>query len=162
VTHATGQDPEGNLTITLDRDHRVVGFVVNRADAVRTPEALEASARRAYRAALVAQVREGRGASSGDRVRTAVATPAQVVPRSTALLQRHRVRSETSLHGRRTRQHTPEVGQSDNLCVRVELVPASPRGVIDADPGWLRQATSSQVSQSVQQAFARAYDRRER
>jgi len=161
VNDATGQDPDGNLTVTVDRDHRVVGFVVNRADAVRTPEALEASARRAYRAALVAQVREGGRVSSGDRVRTAVATPAQVVPRSAALLQRHRIRSESSLHGR-SRQRNPEVGRSHNLCVRVELVPASSRGVIDADPGWLRQASASQVSQSVQQAFTRAYDRRER
>lgn len=157
---ATGQDPNGNLSVTIDRGNRVVGFVVHRTDAVRSPAALEAAARSAYRAALVAQVRDGDPVSSSDQVRTAAATPARLVPRSATLLQRHRIRGETTLRDQRTRRPAPEVGESDNQCVRVELVPASSRGVIDADPGWLRQATASQVSQSVQQAFARAYDRR--
>lgn len=162
VDDVTGQDPDGNLSVTVDRGHRVVRFVVNRAEGVRTPAELETSARRAYRSALIAQVRDGEQPLSGQSPRTAVATPAMRVPRSRELLERHRIRGETAQSGERRQRTGAEAGHSDNNCVQVQLVTASSRGVIDADPGWLRQATASQVSQSVQQAFARAYEERDR
>jgi hypothetical protein len=160
VDDATGQDPDGTLSVTVGPTNRVVRIEVHRADAVRTPEALEAVARLAYRSALVAQVRDT-PVTPQPGPRTAVATLARAVPLDLSQYESHQIRGQVKRSGG-PRRPVAEVGHSDNGCVWVELVPASSRGVIGADPGWLSQATASQIGQSVHQAFERAYEERDR
>jgi hypothetical protein len=53
-------------------------------------------------------------------------------------------------------------GESDNRCVSVTLDAGGSAGQVVSDPGWLVQATPSQLSTSVTEAFDSAYRKRDR
>lgn len=155
--------PSSPVTVTVTPSHRVAGLTVHEADAVRTPPALDAAVQQAHRraAAEAATSTPLPARPNADRPRP-VATGPTRISRRQELLDRHRIRIETTAGGRRPRGPRPAVGVSDNECVRVELLPGSSRGVVDSDPGWLSQATASQIGQAIAQAFSRAYDERDR
>ncbi len=152
-----------DVSLTLDQDHRVVAVDLHRVDAVRTPAALDEAVQRAYRQAVVEQSRDLAPASAPEGRRPqAVATTPRRIPRSAELLGRHRIRNDVRAAGGPTGRPRDGVGVSRNGCVRVVLLPASPRGGVEADPGWLSQATATHISQAVQEAFRAAYDEKDR
>ena len=155
--------PDSPVSVTVTPSHRVGDLTVHAPDAVRTPAALDAAVQQAHRRAVVAATSVSPVSGQQTDARPVPkATGATLISRRQDLLDRHRIRVETTAGGRRPRRPGPALGVSDNECVRVELLPGSSRGVVDADPGWLSQATASQIGQAVGQAFHHAYDERDR
>lgn len=154
---STGASPDGSVSVTIDPMLRVVAVQVHAADGLRTDASLNEALASAYRNALATRVTPSPDPAPGAprpvarRVRrvSARATPEQ--------LERHQVRHQPRPAARRS---GPVTGISDNHCVTVTLGPASPRGVVTADPGWLSQTTAPRLSGALTEAFLDAYSRR--
>lgn len=151
------------LRIEIDDTRRVTGVVVRDADAVATPEALDAAVAAGYSEALA----EAAASRRVDRPRTgarpvAVATLIEKAPPPPGSYDRHRIREE-GRHTRALRRGEPgtAVGISTNECVTVRLRPASSFGSVESDAGWLRTARPDSIERAVTEAFAAAYDRRD-
>lgn len=150
-----------SVRVAIDDRNRLTHAHVLRADDVRTPETLDAAVTAAYRAALAGR-RTATGAERRERP-VARATHVTAPPLTVGSYDRHQVREATRAE-RTTHRGNPGAvtGRSDNECVTVTLRPASSAGQVDADPGWLRTATSTAVSRAVTEAFAAAYAERDR
>lgn len=154
-------NPGDSVRITIDGSNRVTHVHVLDADAVSTPEALDDAVQQAYRAALAAR-RTPADATRRERpvARTIRLTAPALTP---GAYDRHQVREATRVE-RTAPRGTPGtvVARSDNECVTVTLLPASSRGHVAADPGWLRTARSEAISRAVTEAFTTAYAERDR
>lgn len=156
---AEASDPTRSVVVSIDADNRLVGLVVNRVDAIRTPADLTTAVSTAHRIAVV----QGYVAAT-----PALRAGARPVARSTIrrpvhrpeLLDRHEVRAESRAEGRPSRPVGPVTGASDNDCVWVELALAQPIGVLGAEPGWLANAAAHHIAAAVVQAFGQAYQER--
>ena len=157
---STGQDPAGAVTVTVDAVLRVVAVDVHRADAVRDPAALRETIDAAYGAAVAARLPR---AEAVTRTGPPVARGLRLdVRRPTAeQLAAHRLRRQGAAEEPRGPRTTAATGVSDNDCLTVTLPPAGPRGLVDADPGWLAQAPASKIRAALVQAFAAAYTERD-
>lgn len=155
---AEAADPTRSVTVSIDADNRLVGMVVNRADGVRTPAALAKAVSTAHRIAVVETYVAATPASPTAPRPVARSSVRRPVHRP-ELLDRHEVRAESRAGGRAS-PVGPASGTSDNGCVWVELVIAQPAGVLDAEPGWLANATAHNIAAAVVQAFRRAYQER--
>jgi len=157
---AEASDPTGALTVWVDARGRLVRLDVLRPDDVRIVEDLRAAVSAAHRAAAVrAALRDQEPARSPHRRPVAVATPARPVHRR-ELLDRHQIRGEVHATRRAGAVRRSARGTSANGCVSVELLPAQPYAVLDADQGWLGQANATQIAHAVSEAFALAYQER--
>lgn len=69
----------------------------------------------------------------------------------------------STLHPHRfdTSDFGPTTGVSENNCVTVVLDIASSHGTVDADPGWLSQASRTNVGRAITEAFHDAYRKRD-
>jgi hypothetical protein len=158
----TQTDLGDSVRVALDPPNRVAHVHVLRADAVTTPAELDAAVAAAYRVALAERRRTPNGAARRERpvARSIRLTVPALTPGS---YDRHRVREATRAERASRRGNPGEVtGRSTNDCVAVTLAPASATGRVDADPGWLRTATSTSISRAVTEAFAAAYAERDR
>lgn len=151
-----------SVRVTLAPPNRVAHVHVLRAEAVATPSALDAAVTAAYRAALTAGRRTPNGSAPRQRP-VPRSTHVTLPPPTAESYHRHQVR-EASRAERTARRGNPGAvsGRSANDCVTVTLGPASAAGRVDADPGWLRTATSTSISRAVTEAFAAAYAERDR
>lgn len=158
---STGTDPTDSVSVTIDSSRRVVQVEVMKASGVDTPEALDSCVTGAYRAAVAA--RRPKREAGGRRERpVAVATLAVAPPRTPESYDRHQIRDASRADRARRRAHFgPRVGQSANECITVTLPPASSLGRVDADAGWLMNASSTAIARSVTEAFLAAYSERD-
>jgi hypothetical protein len=153
---STGSSPDGALTVTIDPLLRVVAVHVHAAEELRTDEALNKALAEAYRNALAARL-QPRDSSPG-AARPVARKVRRVSARATpARLERHQVRHRPQPQGPGAR---PVSGSSDNQCVTVTLAPATPRGSVATDPGWLAQTTAARLSGALTEAFLDAHTRR--
>lgn len=157
----SSNEPGDVVRVTLDPPNRVAHVHVLRSDAVGTPDALDAAVAAAYRAALAGRRTP---ASTARRERPVARSIRLTAPALTpGSYDRHQVR-EASQAERAAGHGEPGAvsGRSTNDCVTVTLGPASAAGRVDADPGWLRTATSTSISRAVTEAFTAAYAERDR
>lgn len=153
---SSGTDPTGSLRVTIDGSRRVVQVEVLRADGVETPAGLDSCVTGAYRAAVAAR----RPKRDGERrVRpVAVSTHAVAPPLRPDSYDRHQIRDASRAD--RARRRAPfgaRVGRSANDCITVTLPPASSLGRVEADTGWLMNASATAIARSVTEAFLAAY-----
>lgn len=160
---ATGDEPTGAVTVTVDATDRVSHVEVRERDSIHDPAGLAAAVEHAYRAAVMNRLaarypdrgldpdRQVAGLHGHPPIRTVenrqgvhVAQPR--APRATSLLER---------------RFSPTEGISANECVTVTLGLASSWGPVAADPGWLANARPTNIGDAVTQAFADAYRKRD-
>lgn len=165
-------DPGEAVLVSLDARGRLAGVQMSGLpDELRRPEALATAVDRAFRRAVLAG-RPPRARSDGPPppARRAPAHPPRPVRQdrsglgpSAATLERERVHAADRLTGSTPAEPdlTP-TGMSANECVRVVLHPASSNGRVEVDAGWLSQAPAPKVAAAVTEAFAAAYERRDR
>jgi hypothetical protein len=150
-------DSRPAMRVTVDRQLRVRRVVVADVDQLRTEGSVRRAFDDAYRAALVEQLDiqpvPRRDRPVARRVRRVAPTP------TPERLDRHQTRYREAFRPR-TRRAGEVTGTSVNGCLSVTVPPAQPRGVIDADPGWLAVTTRSRLGAAITEAFADAYSRR--
>jgi hypothetical protein len=156
------------IEVEVDSGYRVVRVVLNDADdSLRRPDALSAAFDDAYTRALLGEAARqdalaDRPAPSGERRAAGPVLrerPAAPTPHHEPRWDLINAVSGADLDGGTLQP----VGSSDNDCVHVRLDPGSSRGhLVDVDPGWLRQATVANLTAAIQQAFAHAYEKRDR
>lgn len=158
---STGTDPERSLIVSVDPTNRVERVHVSDVERVRTPAELRSALGAAYTNALDERLARTRPVDT-DKPRPVVArTPVRVRPVTPEMLNRHRIRTDQGGRRPTVRRWRQEFGASDNDCVTVALPPASSSGEIDADPGWLQNATAANLGVAITQAFTAAYRRRD-
>ncbi|TNM40487.1 hypothetical protein FHP29_10595 [Nocardioides albidus] len=154
------------LQVDLDADLRVVSAsFAHLPDELREPTALDAELQRAYLAAVA----EGRPTASRSigpdgRAHAARVTAPPRRPMRELVAEALRDLEEHGAPPRDDHRVVPiggEQGESDNQCLSVVLDASGAGGRLDADAGWLRQASASNVAAAIQQAFAAAYQRRD-
>ena len=160
---ASGDDPTGAVTVTVDPTDRVARVEVRSRDTIRRPEGLARAVDQAYRAAQLARIDAlpGRHGSRGDlHVAGTGERPPVVAVRDvsgTGYVSTRRPSPETG----RPEDFGPTSGVSDNDCVRVTLDVASSRGAVDAGADWLANATATNIGNAVTEAYADAYRKRD-
>jgi hypothetical protein len=166
----TGTDESASLQVTIDSTRRVIGVTAGRLpDVLRRPEGLDHAVRRAHTDAVMDKIEAGLRASGRIDAtaprRTAAYGPgaapqvAELYPdfgHGPVDLELYR-----SFVGHQAADRSKGSGSSDNHCVTVTLDAAGPCGLVEADPGWLSQARSTQVAAAVLQAFEAAYRERD-
>lgn len=152
----TGTSPDASVSVTIDPLLRVVAVQVHAAEGLRTDDALDEALAGAYRNALSARVRPRESPPGASRpvARRVRRVSARATPER---LERHQVRHRPQQPGLRG---GPVTGTSDNRCVTVTIGPASSRGVVSTDPGWLTQTTATRLSAALTEAFLDAHSRR--
>lgn len=161
IPSPTTSSASSPVTVTL-RDNRVTQVVwTHIPDEQRNPEAVD----RAVRAAFVA-------AALGERTPSAPGTERPVPRRVTRpepirldnilVSGRPLVTPDLAAAKVAARAQTgPVTGESDNRCVSVVLDAGGSAGRVASDPGWLVQATPTQLSTSLTEAFDSAYRKRD-
>ena len=161
----TGHDATGSLAVTLDAGNRVSHLTLLAVpDVLRQPASLAAAVDHAFRQAILLRLRSSRRHRPGPGALTAREPRRPAVDRPAPDLRPGRGPSETVLRaGTAPPDHdlTP-VGVSDNTCVTVTLDAAGSNGRVEAEPGWLAQASAAHISSALLQAFRAAYERRDR
>jgi hypothetical protein len=165
-------DPSEGVLVSLDTRGRLAGVQMSGLpDELRRPEALATAVDRAFRRAVLAEhPSRARGDGPPPPARRGPANPPRPVREdrsglgpSAATLERQRVHAADRLTGIAPAEPdlTP-TGLSANECVRVTLHPAGSNGRVEVDAGWLSQAPAQKVAAAVTEAFAAAYERRDR
>jgi hypothetical protein len=158
-----GNDPDNALTITIDPTLRVSAVNIHAIDKVRQPSALAKACKAAYAAALAARLPRMEPGGGGRAAPRPVANggPIAFVTRPGDLLHRHRTRRESRLDASPAFGSREATGVSSNGCVAVDLPPANSFGSVTAEPGWLLNATASNLAKAVLEAFTDAYTKRD-
>ena len=158
-----GTDPGNSLTVTIDPTLRVTGVQIHRIDAIRPPNSLPELFKAAYAAAVAA-----RRPQQPPQESAATARPrptAEPVTISTAptreRLNRHSIRRKRQFNPQPRFGFRAATGTSHNQCVTVALPPASPAGPVAVEPGWLQNASASNVARAIVEAFNDAYTKRD-
>lgn len=165
-------DPGEAVLVSLDARGRLASVQMpGLPDELRRPEALATAVDRAFRRAVLGDHRPpARSHVPPPPARRAPANRPRPVRQdrqglgpSAATLERQRVHAADRLTGIAPSDSdlTP-TGVSANQCVRVTLDPGGSNGRLDVDPGWLSQAPAQKVAAAVTEAFAAAYERRDR
>lgn len=163
-----GVDAKGALAVTVDALNRVRLVRVTDIGKVRDGDDFRAAFDAAYNHALHLKLaRSDRPVISLDQARNALAS------RPRAEVRRPGASTMTAATGgaapgavaRRERRVTGRrwivvTGRSANRCVTVSLEPASARGRLALDQGWLSNAEPGNVANAVVEAFSAAYEKR--
>lgn len=159
-----GTDQAGAITVTIDPTLRVTGVQIHKIELVRPPRSLADVFKEAYGAAVASgKPKPKTMPESSDRPRP-VATAAPITARVSRdeALHRHRIRRELQLAPDRPRFGSGAAeGVSVNKCVTVAIPAARAVGTVTADPGWLQNASASNVANAIVEAFTEAYARRD-
>ena len=157
-----GSDRDGALTVTIDPTLRVQQVQVHSVDALRTPAQVRDAFEAAYHDALSRRLPDS---DDGQEAGTAERPVARRVRRISARPTRERLDRHQIRYRERNRPAThirgEVTGTSQNDCVSVTLGPASPRGVLEVDPGWLATTVGSRLGGAITEAFHDAYARRD-
>ena len=146
-------DPTGTLTVTLDPTNRVATVsCLHLDDSLRTPGALDGAVRAAFVQASLQRIRESEAGRQAEN-RLTRPTPLRVERppkrRLDDVLQSGRTPEppdfEQSLAQLRRETGAAE-GVADNECVTVTLDAGGSAGTVAADPGWLGNATGTNVA----------------
>ena len=159
---ADGTDPSGAVTVTIDPTNRVTAVRLSNDERIRTSAGLAEAFESAYSAALANRLKRSRAARPprpATRPRAVATRPVFRRP-TPEQLQRHRIRTETPRTAARS-SPGQVVGVSANDCVQVTLAPAQSSGTVVADPGWLANASPSNIASAITEAFHAAYVERD-
>ncbi len=160
---ASGDDPSGAVTVTVDPTDRVIAVTVRDRDAIRSTEGLRQAVELAFQAARMHRlgVHTPSGKPSGPLTVDSGPSPRPILlvtDESDRHVPQPRDRSGPTVA---QRDFGPTSGVSDNDCVTVTLDVASSHGTVDADQGWLSTALPTKIGDAITQAFAQAYGKRD-
>lgn len=163
---ARAQDATSAVEVTIDPTDRVTAVrLIAEVPVIRRPQGLRDAVEEAFRAARRARLN---ALGVFDQESTARGRPRAEAPsRSIRTVENWMGTGwqpdPSSLRPHRfdTSDFGPTAGVSANNCVTVSLDIASSHGTVDAEPGWLSQATRTNIGRAITEAFHDAYRKRD-
>jgi hypothetical protein len=156
--HSPPSAAAGSIAVAVTEDGRVLTVMLQRLpDSLRRPEPLAAEFARALAEAHGSRLPDPAPGTERVTANRVVMPPRRPLRE---LLEEQTARRRPAATGPSRALLGTARGVSDNGCVTVELDASGPGGRPEVDPGWLTQATASQVAAAITQAFADAYRER--